>query len=208
MIVEFFGPPAVGKTTIARLFAERTGGVIISISSRKEKYYYILRFVFLRPILFLALVWKTKWEGRRSLSLMWHKLFLLSEHISYTEKALSYSHDTLVLLDGGLLQYALSLYEHRISKSTAERYLKNFMFSDTVIVLTGDTAVCERRMRERGRMPREHLPINHKKWLFLVNMNTNCFTKILQTMEKTHVYNTVEVNTQTIVTLVSKVIQS
>jgi len=180
MIIEFFGPSGAGKTTIAKVLADNTGWEYISINSRKDKLKYVIIFLFRAPMRFLSLFIRTILEGKRSASLLRHKIHLLSEFIARSEKARIKSKNKKVILDEGLAQYGLSLYEQNISEANAYKYINRFVNKDNKIEVIVSCSEVERtdRMKNRKRIPRAHLNIDVEKWQKVISENARVFINI------------------------------
>ena len=180
MIIEFFGPSGAGKTTIARELNLNTGWEYIVVNSRKEKFKYNVIFLFHSFIKFFSLFIKTISEGGGSFSLTRHKLHLLSEYIARNEKARIVGRKHNVILDEGLVQYGLSLYEKNISKLDAKKYIDRFATVQNkiqVVILCNDSERIK-RMEKRKRIPRAFLNLDKEEWQKTISNNTNIFTDI------------------------------
>jgi hypothetical protein len=181
MIIEFFGPSGSGKTTIARELSISTGWKYISVNSKKEKLKYIIIFLSRIPARFLFLFIKTILEGRHSFRLLRHKIHLLGEYIARSEKARIESKNEKVILDEGLTQYGLSLYEHNISEKSVYRYINKFAHRDNkinIVISCGDADRID-RMEKRKRFPRAYIGIENEVWQKIISENTKIFTEIL-----------------------------
>ena len=175
MIIEFFGPPGAGKSALARELAKRLNKEYISIAGPGEKWAYFWQFVRHSPGRFLYLSWLTVKESRFSPALLRHKLFLLSQHLAAAEKARVLARDETVLLDGGLAQYALSVYEHPLRFEEIEFYARRYIKSEIVVAVVASAEIRRRRMVERRRVPRADLGFDQPAWQALVAANAEQF---------------------------------
>ena len=183
MIIEFFGPSGVGKSTIAQELSNNTRWEYIAINSRKEKLKYVIISLFRLPVRFLSLFCRTIIEGKYSLALLRHKIHLFTEYVARNEKARIKGIRQNVILDEGFAQYGLSLYEHNISKKTALRYVNKFILCNCnkieVIILCNEQDRIK-RMENRKRIPRVHLNIDNKTWQRIVSKNFDTFLNVLK----------------------------
>ena len=180
MIIEYFGPSGSGKTTIARELSISTGWKYISVNSRKEKLKYIIIFLSRIPARFLFLFIKTILEGRHSFRLLRHKIHLLGEYIARSEKARIESKNEKVILDEGLAQYGLSLYEQNISEKDACKYIDKFVNKNNkveIIISCNETDRIE-RMKERKRIPRAYMGIDSNRWQKIMTENSHIFNDV------------------------------
>lgn len=200
MIIEFFGPSGVGKTTIAQRLSSDTGLEYISIDSRKEKIKYVIIFLFRFPIRFLLLFVLTAFEGKSSHHLVRHKIHLLSEYIARNEKARIKSKKRNVVLDEGLAQYGLALYERNISDLVARKYINMFGDKSNILNVVISCSDIERigRMKKRQRIPRAYIEFDKKKWQKIIGKNANVFTKIFA-VQNALVFDSLECSVLTIV---------
>ncbi|MEK7208973.1 MAG: hypothetical protein AAB677_01790 [Patescibacteria group bacterium] len=179
-IIEFFGPSGAGKTTTARRLAQVLTAEYLEFSSLKEQRYYFWLAIWRRPGRAIYLIIYTIWEGRSAWSLLRHKLFLLSTHLAMTEKAhMRTKQNQIVILDGGLGQYALSLYEHHVTDQELSRYVRRHLGAHVYIMLSAAASRRWQRMKVRGRQPRQKLPINHDTWQEIMEHNTDKLIKVL-----------------------------
>ncbi len=179
MVIEFFGTQGSGKTTIARELSKRLGIEYIETTGGFQKYKYLFVYIVKSPISFLLLFFKTIKEGGGSIILTRHKLFLLASYVVRASKAKTRGKKRDVILDEGFVQYGLSLHEKKISNPKARSYLKRFLLSDFVIYIDSDLDTRMVRMRDRKRIPRKNLPIDHDKWLARFSENALLFFNII-----------------------------
>jgi thymidylate kinase len=158
MIIEFFGPSGAGKTTLARTLANRIGGEYITVDLSMAAYWNVLRFGFRFPKIVLFLLYHTLLESVKIRKLFKHKLFLLFLALARSARAIRDSKKgTIVVLDEGLIQYGLSLYEHPVGRSEAIAFRNHVVFPDVLVIVDAPHKERFRRMEERGRIPRGHL---------------------------------------------------
>ncbi len=164
MIIEFFGPPGSGKTTIAQQLALRLKKEYIALAGRSEKRLYLWCSLTRSPGRFFWLLIKTLWSGAHSWALWWHKLFLLSEHLAVNEKAWRLGRRGSVILDGGLTQYLLTLHERSASEVELATYVGRCLDCQVLVIVSAPEPLRSERMRRRGRFPRAGLSEDHQAW--------------------------------------------
>jgi len=123
---------------------------------------------------------KTILEGRHSFRLLRHKIHLLGEYIARSEKARIESKNEKVILDEGLAQYGLSLYEQNISEKDACKYIDKFVNKNNkveIIISCNETDRIE-RMKERKRIPRAYMGIDSNRWQKIMTENSHIFNDV------------------------------
>jgi len=182
MVIEIFGPPAAGKTTLAKGCKNQLRVELLTVLSRSERYGLCFRFLLARPFAFANLLAATLIQGLPSLTRTRHKLYRLTCHLAKGVKANKLhikNPKRLLLVDEGMAQYFFSLYEREVSEKEAIRYINKFVQSDLLLYIFADEEVRKSRMHERGRVPRIHTGIDYKTWLKVVSANANLVNKLV-----------------------------
>lgn len=150
MIVELFGLPASGKTTLAKRWAEE-GWTRVTITSRIEMVRYFFLFLFTHPFraVRLLLYCVRFGGGGQRLYLKLSNLFFYN--LALYQKAKNYQK---ALLDQGPHQFLLSLFESEQSQEVIARLLSVVPRSDLLLVVATPDDVRAERLRTRGKVPR------------------------------------------------------
>jgi|TARA_Y100000310_G_scaffold214702_1_gene215630 hypothetical protein len=203
MIIELFGQSGSGKSTFGKLLAKEIGAVYVN-PKPLTNYNGVISFALHSPIKCTILIIRTVWEGKSSWKLFRHKLHLLFRFLDNTEEARHLSKNNTVILDEGLAQYAISLFEGVVSEKNARRYVKQFVTSDTIVVLNADKKLREKRMKGRGRIPRYHTTIDREGWEESVEENSKTIKQALLQFHNVQEYTSTTESVSDIVVTFSK----
>ena len=177
MIIEFYGLPGAGKTTITQKLAAKSDFKIIKIRSKKELVLYNLLFFIKHPVKFFATIGylianSTGWP------IFYYKFtntFL--HHNAKYQKALL---EKYAILDQGYFQNVLSVFEEPISASFLVKYAGFLLKPDKLIILNLPSDDVSRRIEGRGYAARERFDREYfGKWLEVVKMNNKIFLENL-----------------------------
>ena len=128
MIVEFYGLPGSGKTTLSKRLAQKNPQrfIYLHTSSRGEIIKYGLLFFLFHPGMFIFWLKELFVESQRKhfSQLFRYKLHLLLITIVQYQKAKNYPKKT-VLLDEGLFQRILAIYDRKIDSKKIEKCFAN-----------------------------------------------------------------------------------
>jgi dephospho-CoA kinase len=175
MIVELIGLSGAGKTSFARAFSEEQHIPIIEVTGRARKVGLILWFIATRPRVFFSILLVLVVENKKSARLRSHKIRnLFFSTVAREQKARMSSRDCII--DEGLLQFFLSLYERPVNEQDVSRYLARIVDDRKVIILEAEYDVRIKRMKTRGRFPRSFMgEAYQRRWLSLVDKNYDLF---------------------------------
>lgn len=173
MIIELFGLPGVGKTTLSRVLAERNNFEVIKIKSRGELIF--LNFVYLikHPIKFFATLFYII-KNSDSWPLFYYKFtncFL--HHNAKYQKALKFEK---TILDQGYFQNVLSIFEKPIDEKELIKYSKYLLKPTKLIILDLPFDELEKRAQERGYFSRDEYDEIYKlSWKNMLKKNYDLF---------------------------------
>jgi len=177
MIIELFGLPGSGKTSLARTLAQEPGFEVIKIRSKKELVFYNLVFFVRNPFRFLRLLgWVLGNIGHRKLFYLKIMNAFFNDNAKY-EKARRYSR---AILDQGYFQNVLSLFEGELDKEKLKDYIKIIPKPDWLFILDLPPEERERRIKERGFFSREKMDEKYLEgWRKVLSRNYQLFFDIL-----------------------------
>jgi|GEM_PF-1118148 hypothetical protein len=179
MIIEFFGPPGAGKTTIAKTFCRENKATLIIIANRWERYWYDLVYLIFNPIRFCRLFLIIVCQSFPSLRLFGHKLHRFSGYAAVAVKAARSSVKGDIVIDEGLAQHFFSLYERPASLAAIKDYFFRYLAADWLVLVVAEETLCLERMRDRGRIPRSHTGFDWRRWFKTIASHTNLIKKDL-----------------------------
>ena len=158
MIIELFGLPGSGKTYLAQnCFSDRQHAVVKCLG-KFQQFFFALMFGLRKPLFFCYLKILLLKENWCKPSLLWHKyMMLLLPALAKEGKAL-FSKNSTAVIDQGLLQLALSIYERKIEEPDIKRIL-SFCARENrkITIVEANKSVREKRMGDRGRRARGFL---------------------------------------------------
>jgi len=155
VIIELVGPPASGKTSLAKTLSERLGFPIVKINGKIELLALASLFAVKHPLfaiktLSLIVIESRSWSIFRTKIL---NTFL--HHAAKYEKATKLEH---AIIDEGHAQNFYSIFERPVPPRIFERYLEYIpRHVDMLILLATPKEVREKRARERGYTARERI---------------------------------------------------
>ena len=149
MIIELFGLPGSGKSTIARALEANGKAKRIRITSRGELLWRSSLYILRHPLSSLIQLWYLiRYSG--SLQLFYSKFMnLFLHHAAKYQKA--HAKQEVVVIDQGHLQNLLSLFELPVSHEKMVRYLAWLPKPDQVWVCEANADERARRLQSRGQ---------------------------------------------------------
>ncbi|MBI4836917.1 MAG: AAA family ATPase [Candidatus Portnoybacteria bacterium] len=177
MIIEFYGLPGAGKTTVAQKLAAKSDFKVIKIRSKKELFWYNFLFLIRHPVRFFATLFYLV-ANSASWSIFYYKFtntFL--HHNAKYQKAIGMEK---AILDQGYFQNVLSVFEEPISASFLVKYAGFLLKPDKLVILNLPPDDILRRIGGRGYMTRERFGQKYfEKWLEAVKENNRIFLENL-----------------------------
>ncbi len=183
MIIELFGLPGSGKSTIIRSLVNNKIGKDIFIRNRFEKAFYLSLFLMRHPI--ISFFWIKEIILQRHRELTSYKISLLFSTFAKIQKA-SFSNNTYII-DEGLIQRILSIYETNLTEQKIKSILNYVVISDKILFIKGglfDRFVFD---HDKNNSPRFKMGEKYMKdWSVILTNNI-----MLVNTEIMKIYNTV-----------------
>jgi len=161
MIVEFFGHAGAGKTTVAELISEEYGIPIAKIRSRSKLLYFNFIFKIKHPVKFFGRFFYVIGNSI-NLKMFYYKFMNAFMQVNAKhQKALRFKGP--VILDQGYLQSAMSMFEYKVSKAELQKYFKNILWPDKLVIFEASEEIIKNRLKERGYRVRQFLSEEYLK---------------------------------------------
>lgn len=184
-IIELVGLPGSGKTTWAQSqsFPFFPNGKY----TRTERFAALLLFKITHPIVFLRLCNLTLKQTPHVRRLK-HKLFFLLGTALASERRAQKLNESRVIIDEGILQYLLGIFESPITKQDTQimTHIINYLPRRTIRWFEADKEERTKRMQERERTPLAGFGEKYQtQWLSTVETNAPLFKNLLQKTKHT-----------------------
>ncbi len=182
MIIEFFGLPGAGKSTIARELAKNSDWQIVKIKKRSELIFYNLKFLVKQPFKFFKLFCLVL-KNSKSLHEFYYKFMncFLDYNAKY-EKAKKYKQ---AILDQGYFQNIISLFSSSLEIKGLKKFIKTIMLPDRLFIIDLNNSERILRLGERGYGVRSRFGKKDSDiFLRLAEKNTNFFIKNIKILFK------------------------
>ncbi len=176
MIIELFGLPGSGKTTLSRGLAQDGRFELIKIRNKKDLLFYNFLFLIKHPIKFFVTLFYV--ISNSSLKDFYYKFTncFLHQNAKY-QKALKAKN---AVLDQGYFQNFLSIFERPISAASAIKYFKYLLFPDKLIILDLSVDALQSRLTSRGWAPRQNLGRDYfENWMKAVKDNYDLVLRLI-----------------------------
>lgn len=177
MIIELYGLPGAGKSTLAKKLAEEKKLEIVKIRSKKDLLFYNFIFFLKRPIKFLVSLFFII-ANSSGLEIFYYKFMNCFLHYNAKhERSIKLAG---AILDQGHFQNILSVFERPISQKKLLFYLKFIPRPDELIIFDLPKEEIEKRITARGYLGRENLKnIDQQKWQESMRSNHKLFLNSL-----------------------------
>lgn len=177
MIIECFGLPGVGKSTIAAGLAARLPAELVGITGRRELLALNLRAFLRHPVGYVRrTLWAFHEPGSRDLQLYKLRYVFLPRNAT-VEKAARYP---LAVVDEGHLSNILSAFESPLSESRLLAELRRLALPDLALRVTLPHEERKRRLERRGHHSRSSEPgAYHERWESAMEMNSEQLVRVL-----------------------------
>lgn len=136
MIIEVIGLPGSSKSTLCKeIVKEISNAHIIEAPKRFPRLFYFLSYSLKHPM--FILFWKTKILQEGSVGLYRYIFHLWWTSVAKYEKALSQR--GISIIDEGMVQRILTVFEHKVSEKTIKKALNNILIPDIMVISVDGT---------------------------------------------------------------------
>jgi len=177
MIIECFGLPGTGKTTIAAQLAARLQAELVAVESRRELIGFNLRAFLHHPIKYVRRTARAFHEqGNRELQL--YKLrYIFLRRNALVEKARGYP---LAIVDEGHVSNILSAFEQPLPEHRMLRELRQLDLPDLAVRVTLPPRERKLRLEKRGYFSRSSEPDEYlRRWEQAMDANGLLLERLL-----------------------------
>lgn len=174
MIIEFYGLPGAGKTTIAQKLEEKAGFKIVKIKNKKELILFNILFLLKHPLRFFVLLYYVI-NNSTGLKEFYYKFMnaFLTSNAKY-QKAKKYKK---AIIDQGYFQGILSIFNEKISLDKLNKYLNFILRPKKLFIFDLSLENMKLRTTSRGYFGRENFGKEYsEKWIETI-INNNALIK-------------------------------
>ena len=185
MIIELYGLPGSGKTTLAREIVKRTDFKSIKVNKKSELLFYNLLFLIKHPIRFFVTLFYLILNSK-NLSMFYTKFMnsFLDRNAEY-QKALRYDK---AMLDEAYFQNILSVFEKEMNSKFLRKYLNFLLWPDVLIVFNINPDKCFERVGKRGYAIRSNFDREPEvKWKKIIAKNDRILKKNLDSLSLNYI---------------------
>lgn len=177
MILEFYGLPGSGKTTLSEQIAREIDFRIVKIKNNKELFYYNFLFLVKHPIDFFITLFFI-FLNSSDLRILYSKLANGFLHVNAKyQKALNYER---AIIDQGYFQNIISIFDKEMDRDKIIFYSKFILKPDKLIFLDANHRLREERLKGRGYFPRKNFGSGYyENWLKVIEKNNEIFKNSL-----------------------------
>ena len=185
MLIELYGLPGSGKTTLAKIIAKERGYKIIKIRSKRELFFYNLIFLIDHPYKFFVQLFYLVINSN-NLKIFYFKLMntFLDYNAKY-QKAKKYEN---AILDQGYFLNVFAVFDEEQTDEKIEKYLSYLLKPDLLIILDVPFFVSLERAKNRGYFARENFSSEYKiKWQDAVKKNNRIFLNMINSIKVNYI---------------------
>lgn len=185
MIVELYGLPGSGKSTLSRQISHDQNWRIVRIENRAEILRYNLLFLLRHPVKFLALFgYLVRGSSSRQMFKFKFLSFFLNRNAKY-QKAKGYP---LALIDEGHVQNIVSFFETPASETQLRRCLSFTPMPDLLVILKLTREELEAVVEGRDFTTRKERGSAYMSaWLEAIQANTETLLRIVPSLNTRHI---------------------
>mgnify|MGYP001573417788 CR=1 FL=1 len=170
MIIELVGPPASGKTSLAKILSERLDFPIVKITGKSELLTLASLFASKHPLFTIKTLSLIVTESRSWPVFRTKVLNTFLHHAAKYEKARKLKN---AIIDEGHVQNFYSIFERPVPPRIFERYLEFIPRVEMLILLATPKEVRGKRADERGYGAREGIASGRERASWGVAMEIN-----------------------------------
>ena len=185
MLIELYGLPGSGKTTLARKIAKEKGYKIIKIRLKRELFFYNLIFLIKHPYKFFVQLFYLI-NNSNNFKIFYFKLMntFLDYNAKY-QKAKKYKN---AILDQGYFLNVFAVFDEAQTAEKIKKYLNYLLKPDLLIILDIPFSLSQERAKNRGYFARENFSEEYrKKWQQAVENNDELFLNIIDSFSVNYV---------------------
>ena len=151
MIIELFGLPGSGKTTLAHMMHQQYGWNLVPPLSRAVLLWYSLLFFLSYPLFCIITVWYIVQQKK------WIYLKIMNVFLQHNAAYMYAAREpkSIWVFPEGHRQQMIALFEQVISKEKIDGYLKRMPPITCIVLLDIDHSSLETRILQRGYFARE-----------------------------------------------------
>jgi len=153
MIIEFFGLPGSGKTTVAKLLVKQKNFTLVKVDSKRELFFYNCLFFIKHPFKFIKSFF---YILRASVSCQDFYYKFMNCFIVHNAKYQKAKKFPRAIIDQGYFQNFLSVFNEVKTENFFIDYLKNFIRPNFLVVLELSLDKRQERLAQRGYGVREN----------------------------------------------------